>query len=39
MEIDPKLLEELKREAKKSNKPYQSLIGTILQHLIKKNAA
>jgi uncharacterized protein (DUF4415 family) len=39
IKLDPKLLEDLKREAKKSGKPYQSLIHEILQKHMKSRAA
>lgn len=36
--LDPTVLEELKREAKRSGKPYQSLINEILARHVKKVA-
>jgi uncharacterized protein (DUF4415 family) len=39
IKLDPGLLENLKRAAKKSGKPYQSLIHEILERHIKKYAA
>lgn len=37
--IDPKVLDELKRTAKRSGKAYQSLINEILGKFVKKKAA
>jgi uncharacterized protein (DUF4415 family) len=39
IKLDPGLLEDLKREARKSGKPYQSLIHEILEEHLKKFAA
>ena len=39
IKLDPELLADLKRKAKDSGKPYQSLIHEILQKHVKGNAA
>ena len=39
IKLDPELLQELKREAKRSSKPYQTLIHEILQKHMKRSAA